>query len=472
MFKARLVLMIVLAAFVMAPVQALMLDNMDNIFGAPGVDRLLSPWTDAAGPCWMSQGQGVMKIDFGETHDGPGRPPCIPHPLSGWDYLGNFVGPGGAFGDPALGHIYYGEYDIVPSGDFGGPLMPPNFAPLVATHAFTLDVYKTVAGYSEHVREIQLYDSLGNRNTYSVQSEPLAITVGAGWKTYTIPLSTPLENNADLTDIVTVKLWVSAWSAYVTSSTNPYDPVTQPPEYAAWPPWPEDYTVVPQSGTPVLIDNLRLEQVTVLVPDVYNMTESAAEAVLVAAGLVKGTVTTNYSNIVPVGNVMSQNPLAATSVPIGSSVNLVLSLGGPPLMLDNMDNIFERPGVDRLLSPWTDSTCLLSQGQGVMKIDYGVTNIGSCVPDPLSGYDYLGNFVGPGGSFNSTGGYLGAYDCVPSGDFLLGESFIAPIRVDRSLPVLRYDNNGESGLLEPKGSIKSAHLETLPTETGSQWGAL
>jgi hypothetical protein len=103
-------------------------------------------------------------------------------------------------------------------------------------------VYKTVANSAEHVRELQLYDSMGQRNTYSVQSEPGAITVGAGWKTYAVCLSNALENNADLSDIADIKLWFSSWSFA--------------PMYPGAP-WPE-YIGARPSATPVLVDNLRL----------------------------------------------------------------------------------------------------------------------------------------------------------------------------------------------------------------------
>ncbi len=220
------------------------LDSMDNIAARP--------WTDkrdpAEGTGWMSQGAGVMKIDYGVTNDSAG----VPHPLSGWTADGTYVGPGGTggcFGDPALGGApfgwpggpYYGRYDR----EISGPFTFAELGILTTDDCFLLDVYKTVANSPEHVRELQLYDSLGNRNTYSVQYEPLAITVGAGWKTYCVELSAPLENNADLTDIVDVKLWVSSWSAYVFQNFG-------------YPQWPADYIVVPPSGTPVLIDNLRL----------------------------------------------------------------------------------------------------------------------------------------------------------------------------------------------------------------------
>ena len=353
MFKTRLVLMSVLVAFVMASVQAVVLDDMDNIAARP--------WTDdrdtqgQARPGWMSQGAGVMKIDYGVTNDSAG----IPDPASGWDYLGNWVGvggPGAAFtsADGNVGGFnadnYAGDFDRVPSA----PFSPLELGILTTNHVFILDVFKTIANSPEHVRELQLYDSLGNRNTYQVQAEATARITPQGWTTYCVPLCTPLENNADLTDIVTVKLWVSAWSAYPTASN---------------PAWPDDYVVVPRTGTPVLIDNMRLE----LVPT--------------------------------------------------------------QLALDNMDNIAARPWTDdrdtegQARPGWMSQSC----GTGSMKIDYGVTNDSAGVPDPASGWDYMGNWIGVGGSgaaFTSSAGnvggfnadnYAGDFDRVPTAPFTFAE---------------------------------------------------
>jgi hypothetical protein len=242
MFKRKLILMVLLAAVVVIPAQAVVLDNMDNIAARPWVDDRDCDGSQGIG--WMSQGPGVMKIDYGVTNDCAG----VPDPASGWDYLGNWIGvggPGAAF-TSAAGNVggfnddnYAGDFDRVPSA----PFTFAELGSLTTTDVFALDVFKTVANGPEHVRELQLYDSSGFRNTYQVQAEATASSVGAGWKTYYVPLSSPIENNADLTDIVTIKLWVSAWSAFPTAP----DPV-----------WPDDYVVVPRTGTPVLIDNLRL----------------------------------------------------------------------------------------------------------------------------------------------------------------------------------------------------------------------
>ena len=63
------------------------------------------------------------------------------------------------------------------------------------------------------------------------------------------------------------------------------------------------------------------------VPYVAFLTEEAARDAIVASGLTVGIVTTQNSEIVPAGQVMSQSPSAGTAVERGSPVNLVVSQG-------------------------------------------------------------------------------------------------------------------------------------------------
>ncbi|MFA7486059.1 MAG: PASTA domain-containing protein, partial [Phycisphaerae bacterium] len=63
------------------------------------------------------------------------------------------------------------------------------------------------------------------------------------------------------------------------------------------------------------------------VPNVVGMTEANAETALTAVGLVKGDVTTASSETVSLGDVISQDPAADSSVPCGSAVALVISSG-------------------------------------------------------------------------------------------------------------------------------------------------
>jgi hypothetical protein len=80
----------------------------------------------------------------------------------------------------------------------------------------------------------------------------------------------------------------------------------------------------------------------VIVPDVLNMTEAEAEASLLSVGLAKGTVTHQYNDIVPAGQVMEQTPIAGTSVPFGSAVNIVIS-DGPrvPQSVDSLVSVYK-----------------------------------------------------------------------------------------------------------------------------------
>ena len=63
----------------------------------------------------------------------------------------------------------------------------------------------------------------------------------------------------------------------------------------------------------------------VSVPGVVGDTQAAAIAAITGAGLVAGTVTTASSTTVPPGDVISESPIAGTSVSLGSAVNLVVS---------------------------------------------------------------------------------------------------------------------------------------------------
>jgi hypothetical protein len=71
---------------------------------------------------------------------------------------------------------------------------------------------------------------------------------------------------------------------------------------------------------------------TVPVPNVIGMTQSAADAALIAAQLVAGLVTT-LADPAPVGQVTQQSPAAGALVPIGTAVSLMVSSGPalPPL---------------------------------------------------------------------------------------------------------------------------------------------
>ena len=104
------------------------------------------------------------------------------------------------------------------------------------------------------------------------------------------------------------------------------------PAYFTGPIWPAFKN---HSGTQGYADNACYEVVTssgsmVEVPDVVNLPQAAAETVITDALLTVGTVSTANSDSVPAGDVISQDPAAYTSVPSGSAVDIVVSLGPEP----------------------------------------------------------------------------------------------------------------------------------------------
>lgn len=80
--------------------------------------------------------------------------------------------------------------------------------------------------------------------------------------------------------------------------------------------------------------------VPVTVPDVVGLSQAAAVSAIEAEGLT-ASVTSGYSETVPVGDVISQNPAAGASVASGSSVGIVVSLGEAP---DLLPRILQKSG--------------------------------------------------------------------------------------------------------------------------------
>ncbi|MHC4479012.1 MAG: PASTA domain-containing protein [Planctomycetota bacterium] len=80
---------------------------------------------------------------------------------------------------------------------------------------------------------------------------------------------------------------------------------------------------------------------TVLVPDVVGMTESNAQSVITDANLVVGAVRYQHSGTVAAGSVIIQDPAAGTSVPVGTLVDLVVSLGPPRTVVPDVVGMTE-----------------------------------------------------------------------------------------------------------------------------------
>ncbi|MGA7981603.1 MAG: PASTA domain-containing protein, partial [Chromatiaceae bacterium] len=70
-----------------------------------------------------------------------------------------------------------------------------------------------------------------------------------------------------------------------------------------------------------------VEPTQVVVPDVVGRTLNEAQATLEEAGLQVGAITEEPSDAVPAGDVIEQDPGAGSLVPLGSAVDLLVSLG-------------------------------------------------------------------------------------------------------------------------------------------------
>jgi hypothetical protein len=81
----------------------------------------------------------------------------------------------------------------------------------------------------------------------------------------------------------------------------------------------------------IIVSNGDSMQIPVLVrtsptvPNVVGLPQVVAEFVITSAGFMVGTITYTYSETIPAGNVISQNPLEGTPIVVNSVVDLVIS---------------------------------------------------------------------------------------------------------------------------------------------------
>ena len=90
----------------------------------------------------------------------------------------------------------------------------------------------------------------------------------------------------------------------------------------------------PASGTTVQLGTAVALAVSLgaqpkIVPNVVGLTQANATTAIQNAGLVVGALTSATSATIPLGSVISSSPVAGTSVPALSAVNLQISLGAP-----------------------------------------------------------------------------------------------------------------------------------------------
>src|SRR5215472_4673774 len=77
----------------------------------------------------------------------------------------------------------------------------------------------------------------------------------------------------------------------------------------------------------------------VSVPNVEGLTQDAASTTITGVKLKVGTITSQTSNTVVAGKVISQEPASGSSLTAGSAVNLVVSSGPEMVPVPNLDGL-------------------------------------------------------------------------------------------------------------------------------------
>ena len=110
---------------------------------------------------------------------------------------------------------------------------------------------------------------------------------------------------------------------------------------------PAGTVVSPNSGVALAVS---LGPEPILVPDVAGLSRAEAETALTNAGLAVGAVTEQYSETVPPGMIIRQNPPGGTGVPPGAAVGLVVSLGPEPVPVPVLTGLLRRQAATALAS--------------------------------------------------------------------------------------------------------------------------
>jgi RHS repeat-associated protein len=160
----------------------------------------------------------------------------------------------------------------------------------------------------------------------------------------------------------------------------------------------------------------------VAVPNVVGLPQTEAEAAILKAELVVGSITSDYSETVPEGAVISQSPEGGVTVEENSAVDLTISMGSagtpPTVSFSASPSSIER-GQSSTLS-WSSlraDSAHIDQGIGAVAAD------GSTVVSPKHTATYTITVTGPTGSANAkvTVQVIASPDPQPEGSY--GEQY-------------------------------------------------
>jgi len=175
--------------------------------------------------------------------------------------------------------------------------------PVIANPTFVADLSGT------YVAQLVVNDGMMN-------SDPDTVTITAAEQMITVPDFVGMSQTEAETAVTSAGLAVGTITQQYSDTVPAGDVISQDPAAGA--------SVVIGTAVSFVVS---LEQQMVTVPDVVGQLQADAEAAITDAGLAVGNTTETNSDTVPAGNVISQNPPAGTSVPEGSAVDLLISLG-------------------------------------------------------------------------------------------------------------------------------------------------
>jgi len=125
----------------------------------------------------------------------------------------------------------------------------------------------------------------------------------------------------------------------------------------------------------------------VAVPDVVGQQQAQANVLLVSAGLSTGAITQQNDNAVPIGAVISQNPVSGTMVVAGTSVDLAISAGVAVSFSDEFNA--------NSISDWTLRHVLEGTAAQYTTLDINITNAGQLTIVPTTAASWFASGDGP-----------------------------------------------------------------------------
>jgi beta-lactam-binding protein with PASTA domain len=289
-----------------------------------------------AEPCEVESALGYYPVYLGVSRpegfdtDGDGMPDSWEltyglNPDDPNDRNGDMVGDGWTNLEYYLNHLA-GDYEPVPAAPV--PATVPDVVGLAQAAAETAitDAALTVGTVTDEYSDTVPIGAVTGQNPVAAATvaagSVVALAVSLGPAPATVPDVVGLAQAAAETAITDARLTVGTVTQE-TSDTVPVGAVI---------------SQNPVAGTTVAAGSAVALAVSLgpaaTVPDVVGLAQAAAETAITDVGLTVGAVTQETSDTVPAGAVISQNPVAGTTVAVGSAVALVVSLGPPVTVPD------------------------------------------------------------------------------------------------------------------------------------------